>query len=103
VHALIGGSGLYALDAGFQIDRSDVPDTPYGQVSAELKIGELNGQKLVFLPRHGDSHQIPPHRINYRANLWALQNLGVRHIIAVNAVGGIDHPPPKSRHTGPDY
>ena len=93
MYALIGGSGLYALDAGFKIDRSDVPDTPYGQVSAELTIGELDGQKLVFLPRHGDSHQIPPHRINYRANLWALQNLGVRHIIAVNAVGGIDQPP----------
>ena len=93
MYAVIGGSGLYALDTGFQIDRSDVPDTPYGQVSAELKIGELNGQKLVFLPRHGDSHQIPPHRINYRANLWALQQLGVRRIIAVNAVGGIDHAP----------
>ena len=89
MHAVIGGSGLYALDTGFKINRSDAPDTPYGQVSAELKIGEFHGQKLVFLPRHGDSHQIPPHRINYRANLWALQNLGVRHIIAVNAVGGI--------------
>jgi 5'-methylthioinosine phosphorylase len=93
VHAVIGGSGLYALDAEFQIDRIERPETPYGQVSAELKIGKLQGQALAFLPRHGDSHQIPPHRINYRANLWALQALGVNRIIAVNAVGGIDQPP----------
>jgi len=93
VQAVIGGSGLYALNQEFLIDRSYLPDTPYGQVSAELKIGELNGCSLVFLPRHGESHQVPPHRINYRANLWALQYLGVKSIIAVNAVGGIDAPP----------
>jgi 5'-deoxy-5'-methylthioadenosine phosphorylase len=93
VHAVIGGSGLYGLNQEFRIDRSHLQDTPYGQVSAELKIGELNGQRIVFLPRHGESHQIPPHRINYRANLWALQHLGVQSIIAVNAVGGIDVPP----------
>ena len=93
MHAVIGGSGLYGLNQEFRIDRSHLQDTPYGQVSAELKIGELNGQHIVFLPRHGESHQIPPHRINYRANLWALQHLGVQSIIAVNAVGGIDVPP----------
>jgi 5'-deoxy-5'-methylthioadenosine phosphorylase len=93
VQAVIGGSGLYALNQEFRIERSHLQDTPYGQVSAELRIGELNGQRIVFLPRHGESHQIPPHRINYRANLWALQYLGVESIIAVNAVGGIDVPP----------
>jgi len=93
VQAVIGGSGLYALNSEFRIDRSHMRDTPYGEVSAELKIGELNGQRIVFLARHGESHQIPPHRINYRANLWALQHLGVESIIAVNAVGGIDAPP----------
>lgn len=93
MHAVIGGSGLYGLNQEFRIDRSYLQDTPYGQVSAELKIGELNGQRIVFLPRHGESHQIPPHQINYRANLWALQHLEVESIIAVNAVGGIDAPP----------
>ena len=93
MHAVIGGSGLYGLNQEFRIDRSHLQDTPYGQVSAELKIGEMNGQRIVFLPRHGESHQVPPHRINYRANLWALQHLGVQSIIAVNAVGGIDAPP----------
>ena len=93
MQAVIGGSGLYALNPEFRIDRSHMRDTPYGEVSAELKIGELNGQRIVFLARHGESHQIPPHRINYRANLWALQRLGVESIIAVNAVGGIDAPP----------
>ena len=93
MHAVIGGSGLYGLNQEFRIDRSHLQDTPYGQVSAELKIGEMNGQRIVFLPRHGESHQVPPHRINYRANLWALQHLGVQSIIAVNAVGGIDVPP----------
>ena len=93
MQAVIGGSGLYRLNQEFRIDHSDLRDTPYGQVSAELKIGELNGQRIVFLPRHGESHELPPHRINYRANLWALQHLGVESIIAVNAVGGIDAPP----------
>ena len=93
MHAIIGGSGLYALGKEFRVDSSHSRDTPYGEVSAELKSGELEGQQVVFLPRHGESHQIPPHRINYRANLWALDSLGVKNIIAVNAVGGIDAPP----------
>jgi 5'-methylthioinosine phosphorylase len=93
VLAIIGGSGLYALDQSFQIDRSESRQTAYGPVSAELKIGKFHGHELVFLPRHGQSHQIPPHLINYRSNLWALHDLGVKRIIAVNAVGGIDSPP----------
>ena len=93
VYAVIGGSGLYALDEGFRVDSSKILNTPYGEMSAELLIGELNGCPTVFLPRHGASHHIPPHKIYYRANLWALREMDVSHIIAVNAVGGIDYGP----------
>ena len=93
VYAVIGGSGLYALDESFRADSNNISNTPYGDISAELLVGELNGCRTVFLPRHGASHHIPPHKINYRANLWALQALKVSHIIAVNAVGGIDYGP----------
>jgi 5'-methylthioinosine phosphorylase len=91
LYAVIGGSGLYSLDEDFVIDSAEKLDTPYGQISAELQLGRWHGQRIAFLPRHGTSHQIPPHRINYRANIWALKNVGVTHIIAANAVGGISH------------
>ena len=93
IYAVIGGSGLCKLSENFLEESSKKPNTPYGDLSSELIIGDLNGHRVVFLPRHGASHQIPPHKINYRANLWALHELGVTHIIAVNAVGGIDHGP----------
>ncbi len=93
VYAVIGGSGLYALDESFRSDPNKTSSTPYGDISSELQIGELNGCHTVFLPRHGTSHHIPPHKINYRANLWALHEMKVTHIIAVNAVGGIDYGP----------
>ena len=93
VYAVIGGSGLYALDESFRSDPNKTSSTPYGDISSELLIGELNGCHTVFLPRHGTSHHIPPHKINYRANLWALHEMKVTHIIAVNAVGGIDYGP----------
>jgi 5'-methylthioinosine phosphorylase len=93
VYAVIGGSGLYTWDESFRVESSQKPDTPYGEISSELTLGELNGCRTVFLPRHGESHRIPPHQINYRANLWALHELGVNHVIAVNAVGGIDFGP----------
>ena len=64
-------------------------DTPFGEPSAALTFGRFSGQDLVFLARHGDPHQIPPHLINYRANLSLLKQVGVTKIIAVNAVGGI--------------
>ena len=89
LYAVIGGSGLYQLDDSFQIENSGILDTPYGQISARLERGLWHGLRVVFLPRHGHSHAIPPHRINYRANLWVLKNVGVTHVIAVNAVGGI--------------
>jgi 5'-methylthioinosine phosphorylase len=86
--AVIGGTGLNALDGGSLIEQQWV-ETPYGAVSAPLQVVEVGGRRLVFLARHGQPHHIPPHRINYRANLWALRQQGVRRVIAVNAVGGI--------------
>ncbi len=93
VFAVIGGSGLYDLDQGFRVESSQKPNTPYGDISSDLIIGEMSGCRTVFLTRHGASHHIPPHKINYRANLWALHELEVSHVIAVNAVGGIDYEP----------
>ena len=86
--ALIGGTGLNRLD-GLIIERREHPVTPYGDPSAPLSFGRLGDHDLVFLARHGDDHELPPHRINYRANLWALRQAGVDRIIAVTAVGGI--------------
>lgn len=95
LYAVIGGSGLYSLGNNFQLERREQLDTPFGKTSAEIQLGRWHQHNIVFLPRHGNSHQVPPHRINYRANLWALQSVGVTHIFSVNAVGGItaDLPP----------
>ena len=89
LYAVIGGSGLYGLDDGFRLEQSLTPDTPYGKPSAPLVTGWWQDKRVVFLARHGQSHSVAPHLINYRANLWALHQAGVSHIIAVNAVGGI--------------
>lgn len=86
--AIIGGTGLSALE-GLTITEQRKIDTPYGQPSSDLLVGEMAGKQVVFLPRHGQQHSIPPHKINYRANLWALQQQGVDQIIAIAAVGGI--------------
>ena len=86
--AIIGGSGLTALD-GLNITRQQMQQTPYGQPSGPLTFGTLNEREIVFLPRHGNPHVIPPHKINYRANIWALKQNKIRNVIAVNAVGGI--------------
>ncbi len=88
ITALIGGTGLTALN-GLEIKQQHQLETPYGVPSAAIMEGELNGRQIMFLPRHGIEHTIPPHRINYRANIWALHTLKVSEIIAVNAVGGI--------------
>ncbi len=74
---------------GLQIERQQVVDTPYGAASAPLLEGTVYGTRAIFLARHGEGHKIPPHAINYRANLWALQQAGVRSVIAIAAVGGI--------------
>ena len=86
--AIIGGTGLTQLET-LTITRREMVQTPYGEPSGPLTHGELCGAQVVFLPRHGRAHTIPPHRVNYRANLWALQHIGVHHILAVAAVGGI--------------
>ncbi|MGD8875200.1 MAG: S-methyl-5'-thioinosine phosphorylase, partial [Gammaproteobacteria bacterium] len=88
-YAIIGGSGLTRLQ-GLEISRLETLQTPYGEPSAALTIGSLHGQEVVFLARHGDRHTIPPHRVNYRANLWALKHLGISRVISVCAVGGIN-------------
>ncbi|MFU8837752.1 MAG: S-methyl-5'-thioinosine phosphorylase [Thiohalomonadaceae bacterium] len=86
--AIIGGTGLTSLK-DLQLTRREVMHTPYGEPSAPLVFGEMCGKELLFLPRHGAGHTIPPHKINYRANLWALKESGVEKVIAVNAVGAI--------------
>ena len=86
--AVIGGSGLAQL-SGLEVSRREVVKTPYGEPSAAVTRGSFGETELAFLARHGDEHQIPPHQINYRANIWALKLVGVERIIAVAAVGGI--------------
>jgi len=86
--AVIGGSGLYKLPGLENVTRQAV-DTPYGAASGEVVLGDFAGRRLAFLARHGESHTLPPHRVNYRANLWALHALGARRVVGVNAVGGI--------------
>lgn len=86
--AIIGGTGLTRLE-NLEIVRREAIDTPFGAPSAALSVGTLNGREVVFLARHGDGHTIPPHKVNYRANLWALQAFGARRVIGVCAVGGI--------------
>lgn len=86
IPAIIGGTGLNSL-AGTAVDVS--PESAYGVFSGGLTKAEHQGVGFYFLPRHGIGHHLAPHLINYRANIWALKQQGVSHIIAVNAVGGI--------------
>ncbi|MGH3716004.1 MAG: S-methyl-5'-thioadenosine phosphorylase [Micromonosporaceae bacterium] len=83
---MIGGSGLYALlDEATEV----TVETPYGAPSDAITVSQIDGRRVAFLPRHGKAHQHPPHRIPYRANLWALRSLGVRQLLAPCAVGGL--------------
>jgi len=86
--AIIGGSGLTQLST-LAISRREVVRTPYGEPSAPLLFGSIGGRPAVFLARHGHGHTIPPHRVNYRANLWALKARDVTAVLAVASVGGI--------------
>ncbi|HET8897694.1 MAG TPA: S-methyl-5'-thioinosine phosphorylase [Rhodanobacteraceae bacterium] len=86
--AIIGGTGVYQWPGLDKVSRHEV-DTPWGRPSDAIAVGECDGQRLAFLTRHGAGHRIAPHQVNYRANLWALRELGARRVIAVNAVGGI--------------
>jgi len=85
---IIGGSGLTSLKA-FEIHRREMVHTPYGEPSGPYSHGTFDGIKMIFLPRHGAGHSITPHRVNYRANIWGLKELGVEKVIAMAAVGGI--------------
>jgi 5'-methylthioinosine phosphorylase len=86
--AIIGGTGLDTLDT-LITSRRETLSTPFGETSAPLTFGQINGREIIFLARHGDHHNIPPHKVNYRANLWSLQQAGVSQVIAIAAVGGI--------------
>ena len=86
--AIIGGTGLTSLGTLRIIHRETV-STPYGEPSSPVIHGELGGRAVAFLARHGPHHTLPPHKVNYRANLWALRQTGVKQVIAVAAVGGI--------------
>jgi len=87
---IIGGTGIYTAEL-FGIDKKVKVYTPYGQPSDLINIGEFEGRRIAFIPRHGRGHTIPPHRINNRANIWALRELGVTRIIAPSAVGSLRH------------
>lgn len=84
--AVIGGSGLYRF---LTPTRSLTPDTPFGRPSAPITLVDVDGPSVAFLPRHGTAHTLPPHRINYRANIHALHQLGVERVIAPSAVGSL--------------
>lgn len=86
--AVIGGTGLGQLP-NFQVEREVMLDTPWGEASHPALAGQLAGSPLWFLPRHGSPHALPPHAINYRANLWLLRELGATQVVAINAVGGL--------------
>ena len=88
--AIIGGTGLTQLVGPHNLQAHDI-NTPLGHPSGSVHSGEWNGAEVLFLARHGHPHSVPPHKINYRANLLALKQLGADVIVAVNAVGGI-HP-----------
>ncbi len=85
---IIGGTGLTVL-GNLESAAAQSISGPYGEASAPLHAGTLHGADVLFIARHGEAHNIPPHRFNYRANVWALREAGADRIIAVNAVGGI--------------
>ena len=85
---IFGGTGIY--DSGLLENPTEIDmDTPYGKPSDKITIGIFKGRKIAFLPRHGRKHSIPPHMINYRANIWAFKELGITRIIAPSAVGSL--------------
>lgn len=86
--AVIGGSGLSQL-ASLEVTQRNMVRTPYGEPSGALTFGRIRGRELVFLARHGYGHTVAPHEVNYRANLWALKEIGVQGVVSVASVGGI--------------
>ncbi|WP_136255113.1 S-methyl-5'-thioinosine phosphorylase [Onishia niordana] len=87
--AIIGGTGLTQME-GLEVTKRHSAETPIGTASGAVLEGRLGEHDVLFLARHGHPHKLPPHRINYRANLWALKQAGASRIVGVNAVGGID-------------
>jgi 5'-methylthioadenosine phosphorylase len=85
---VIGGSGLHDIP-GLTIREQRKVTTPFGDPSDDYLIGEFSGKEIIFLPRHGLKHQIPPHKINYRANIWGFKDLSAERILSVSSVGGI--------------
>ncbi|MBI5005528.1 MAG: S-methyl-5'-thioinosine phosphorylase [Nitrosomonadales bacterium] len=86
--AIIGGTGLTQLE-NLKITHRQVMRTPYGEPSGPMTFGTINQHEVMFLARHGYGHTIPPHMVNYRANLWALRDQGAQRIVAITSVGGI--------------
>lgn len=86
--AVIGGTGVYKLAQLDQVQTHAV-DTPYGAPSGPIRVGMLLGHRVAFLARHGEGHSLPPHKVNYRANIAALQQIGATRVLALNTVGGI--------------
>lgn len=85
---IFGGTGIY--DSGLLKEPKEITiDTPYGKTSDSITVGVFKNKKIAFMPRHGKKHTIPPHLINYRANIWAFKELGVKRIIAPSAVGSL--------------
>ena len=86
--AIIGGTGLYQIAALENVETRE-GDTVYGEPSAPVRIGYLAGKKIAFMARHGEGHSVAPHKVNYRANMRCLKDLGITKVLAINAVGGI--------------
>lgn len=99
--AIIGGTGVYSLAALSDVETLQ-PRTPYGAPSGPIHVGTLAGKRVAFLARHGEGHSVPPHLVNYRANLRALYNLGARTVLALNTVGGITEQCPPRALVCPD-
>ena len=85
---IFGGTGIYDSEI-LQNSKEITIETPYGKTSDAITVGELNGKKVAFMPRHGKKHSIPPHMINYCANIWAFKELGITRIISPSAVGSL--------------
>jgi 5'-methylthioadenosine phosphorylase len=94
---IFGGTGIY--DSGLLKEVKEITiDTPYGKTSDSITVGVFEGRKIAFMPRHGRKHTIPPHMINYRANIWAFKQMGITRIIAPSAVGSL-----KEEHAPGDF
>ncbi|MEM3676466.1 MAG: S-methyl-5'-thioadenosine phosphorylase [Thermoplasmataceae archaeon] len=96
---IIGGSGIYSLMKNVESVNAK---NRFGEPSAPVEIGKIAGKEVAFIARHGKKHEIPPHKVNYRANIWALKELGVERIIGVNAVGSLKEELPPGSVVVPD-